>query len=248
MGSGPSESVVDSIMGGQPEEEPQESVVDPNVDQELPEPEYDAPEESQEPLPEGINTEMPSEELPAQEPLEPEEEEPQEASKTIPQKKKPTKKMKFKNYRYRTRMLKGSILPILFGLISFQMINSSRMQFPDYYELEPMFILAGFVLGFISISSITIMNLVKAKGDPKNGYKLNMKVGLVAYVPFIAIFLGITLFVSLSSGWKFATGFFLASIFPIIFIVAFEASSKGKFFIKEAVNDPSWGRKLIFKH
>jgi uncharacterized protein YbaR (Trm112 family) len=157
------------------------------------------------------------------------------------------RKMKFKNYRYRTRMIKGSLLPIIFGLISFQMINSSRLQFPDYYELEAMIILAGFILGFSTISSITAVYLIKAKKRDKKGYKMNMKVGVVAYLPFIAIFLGLTLFVSLSTGWKFATGFFLASVFPVLIVMLFEATSKGKFFVKEAVNDPSWGRKLVFK-
>jgi hypothetical protein len=157
------------------------------------------------------------------------------------------RKIKFKNYRYRTRMIKGSVLPIIFGLISFQMINSSRLQFPDYYELEPMIILAGFILGFSTISAITMVNLIKAKKSAKKGYKLNMKVGVIAYLPFIVIFMGLTLFVSLSTGWKFATGFFLASVFPILIVMLFEATSKGKFFVKEAVDDPSWGRKLVFK-
>lgn len=158
-----------------------------------------------------------------------------------------SRKRKFKNYRYRTRMIKGSLLPIIFGLISFQMINSSRLQFPDYYELEAIIILAGFILGFSTISAITTVNLIKAKKSTKKGYKLNMKVGVVAYLPFIAIFMGLTLFVSLSTGWKFATGFFLASIFPILIVMLFEATSKGKFFVKEAVDDPSWGRKLVFR-
>ena len=159
--------------------------------------------------------------------------------------KKPKKK--FKNYRYRTRMIKGSILPILFGVISFQMINSSRLQFPDYYELEAMMILMGFLLGFSIVSGITLVNLVKAKKNSKSGYQLSMKVGVVAYLPFLVIFLALTLFVSLSTGWKFATGFFLASIFPFLIVTMFEASSKGKFFVKEMVDDPSWGRKLVFK-
>jgi DNA-directed RNA polymerase subunit RPC12/RpoP len=157
------------------------------------------------------------------------------------------RRKKFKNYRYRTRMIKGSILPILFGIISFQMINSSRLQFPDYYELEAMMILMGFLLGFSIVSGITVANLIKAKKSSTNGYQLNMKVGIVAYLPFIVIFLALTLFVSLSTGWKFATGFFLASIFPFLIVTLFEASSKGKFFVKEMVDDPSWGRKLVFK-
>jgi hypothetical protein len=159
---------------------------------------------------------------------------------------KQKRKRKFKKYRYRTRMIKGSILPILFGVISFQMINSSRLQFPDYYELEAMMILMGFLMGVSIISIITVVNLIKAEKNSTEGFKLNSKVGVVAYLPFIVIFLSLTLFVSLSTGWKFATGFFLASIFPFLIITLFEVSSKGKFFVKEMVDDPSWGRKLIF--
>ena len=169
---------------------------------------------------------------------------------TVPQPtEEPVKKPKrvVKRYRYRTRMIKGSVLPIIFGVISLLMINSARTQFPDYYELEAMIILMGFLLGFSVISGITLLYLVKAKKSSDSGYKMNMMVGVVAYLPFIVIFLALTLFISLSTGWKFATGFFLASIFPILIITMFEATSKGKFFVKEMVNDPSWGRKLVFK-
>ncbi|UCE73818.1 MAG: hypothetical protein JSV56_12480 [Methanomassiliicoccales archaeon] len=155
-------------------------------------------------------------------------------------------KKRYSKYRYRTQMLKGCILPILYGVISLQLLNNYKLQFSDYIELEIMIILGGFILGFFAISSITIANLIRAKKNGKSGCNLNVKVGLVAYVPFIVILIALALFESIATAWKFSTGFFLAAIFPLIIVTLYETGSKGKFFVKELVGDSSQGRKLVF--
>jgi hypothetical protein len=156
------------------------------------------------------------------------------------------KKKNFSDYRYRSRMLKGSILPIIFGLISLQMLNSNVFQFPDYYEYKTTIILAGFILGFGVLSGITTANLVRAKKNPKNGCSMSMVMGFVGFLPFIIILLGLTFFDSLSTAWQFAVGFFFATIFPILIVTVVEAGSKGKFYVRELVGDSSFGRKLVF--
>jgi hypothetical protein len=156
------------------------------------------------------------------------------------------KKKNFSDYRYRSRMLKGSILPIIFGLISLQMLNSNVFQFPDYYEYKTTIILAGFILGFGVLSGITTANLVRAKRSPKNGCSMSIAMGFVGFLPFIVILLGLTFFDSLSTAWQFAVGFFFATIFPILIVSIVELGSKGKFYVRELVDDPSYGRKLVF--
>ncbi|UCE37992.1 MAG: hypothetical protein JSW00_01770 [Thermoplasmata archaeon] len=155
-------------------------------------------------------------------------------------------KERFSNYRYRTRMIKGSILPILFGVISIQMLNSYVYQFPYDFEHQVMIILGGFLLGFGAISGITIVNMIRAKKNPTNGIELKVLIGVVAYIPFILILMTLALFDSIYTAWQFSTGFFLASIFPILFVMLFELSSKGKFFVRELADDPSSKRKLVF--
>ena len=163
-------------------------------------------------------------------------------------KKKPAgkRKKKYSKYRYRTRLIKGSILPILFGVISIQMLNLYIYEFPGYFDYEIMMILGGFLLGFFSISGLTLANLIRAKGKGKIGCNLNIKVGFIVYIPFLIILFTLALFVSISTAWQFSTGFFLAAIFPILIVFTYEATSKGKFFVKEYANDPSKGRKLVF--
>lgn len=159
----------------------------------------------------------------------------------------PRKRKKiFKKYRYRTRLLKGSILPILYGIISIQMLNKYVYEFPGYFEYEMMIILTGFILGFGAISSITFSNLARAKKKGKKGCELNLKVGIIIFIPFIIILLILAFFFGISTAWQFSMGFFLAAIFPPLVVIIYEAGSKGKFFVRELKDDPSKGRKLIF--
>lgn len=174
-----------------------------------------------------------------------EEQEVEETEMALKQPHKKRKK-KFSKYRYRTRLLKGSILPILYGIISIQMLNKYIFEFPDYFEYEIMLILGGFLLGFGILSVVTLTNLIGAKKNPKKGRELKLKIGFIVFIPFLVILIGIALFLGISKAWQFSMGFFLAAIFPIIIVIIYEASSKGKFFVKEVKDDPSKGRKLVF--
>jgi hypothetical protein len=174
-----------------------------------------------------------------------EEQEVEETEKPLksPHKKRKTK---FSKYRYRTRILKGSILPILYGIISIQMLNKYIFEFPDYFEYEIMLILGGFLLGFGALTVVTVVNLVGAKKNPKKGRELKLRTGFIIYIPFLVILICIALFLGISKAWQFSMGFFLAAIFPILIVTLYEVSAKGKFFVKEMKDDPSKGRKLIF--
>jgi cation transport ATPase len=159
----------------------------------------------------------------------------------------PSKRKKiFKKYRYRTRLLKGSILPILFGVISIQMLSKTVYDFAGYYEYELIVILFGFLLGLGTLFVIIMPNLVRAKKSGKRGCELNTKLGIIALLPFLIILFTLVFFYSISIAWRFGTGFFFAAIFPPIIVVVYEAVSKGKFFVREAKDDPSKGRKLVF--
>ena len=154
-------------------------------------------------------------------------------------------KTKFTQVRYRTRILKGSFLPILFGLFSFSMLREATLEYPGAYKIETLYIIFGFLLGFGVMSGITIANVLSAKSNPVNGSKLHSHIGYVIFIPFIVIVIVFAFIEGIAIAWQFSIGFFLAAIFPALFVTIFELSSKKKFFVQEPIKSPAKGRKLI---
>jgi hypothetical protein len=167
--------------------------------------------------------------------------------KTVPGRVGTSKKEKarYSQVRYRTRILKGSFLPILFAIMSFLLLRSYVYNFQDYFEYKTLLILFGFLLGFVLMSGITISNVLRAKKNVQNGIQLNVNVGLAVIIPVLAIVFILAFLLSLSDAWQFSIGFFAASIFPALFVIIFEFTSKKKFFIQESLTIPSEKRKLI---
>lgn len=152
---------------------------------------------------------------------------------------------KYSQYRYLYRILKGSILPILYGVISFQMLNTIVLDFPDYYEINYQLIIIGFLLGFICTSGLIITNMIRAKKHPGVGIKLSSTISIAILIPFLIILITLAFNEGLALAWQFSTGFFLAMIFPWIIVLGYELSSKRKFFVQEVPDDPSAGRRLV---
>lgn len=152
---------------------------------------------------------------------------------------------KYSQYRYLYRILKGSILPILYGVISFQMLNRYVLDFPDYYEINYTLIIVGFLLGFGCTSGLIITNMIRAKKHPGVGIKLNSTIAIGICIPFLIILIVLAFNESLALAWQFSMGFFLAMIFPWIIVLGYEFSSKRKFFVQEVPDDPSAGRRLV---
>jgi len=161
-------------------------------------------------------------------------------------KKPPAKgKVRYSQYRYRTRILKGSILPILYFIFSFQMLSKYVYQYPDYYEYNTLMILIGFLLGLGAMAGMTIANLSRAKNNPVNGTTLKLTFGIAAFIPFLIILIILAFFLGIATAWQFSMGFFVAAIFPPLIVILYELTSKKKFFIQEALNEPSESKKLI---
>lgn len=169
----------------------------------------------------------------------------QKPKKTHPPAAKGKDKAKYFSIRYRTRILKGSILPILYGLLSIQMLRHYVLEFPDYYQYNIMLIVFGFLIGFGTMSGITLSNIIRTKNNPKRESTMNFMVGLAISIPLIVLVIGLALFIGLASAWQFSIGFFLAAIFPALFVILFELTTKNKFFIREAKDEPQKDRKLV---
>ena len=169
----------------------------------------------------------------------------QKPKKTHPPVAKGKDKTKYFSIRYRTRILKGSILPILYGLLSLQMLRHYVLEFPDYYQYNIMLIVFGFLIGFGTMSGITLSNIIRTKNNPKRESVMNIMVGLAISIPLIVLIIILALYLGLASAWQFSIGFFLAAIFPALFVILFELTTKNKFFIREAKDDPQKGRTLV---
>ena len=166
-------------------------------------------------------------------------------------------KPKFTQVRYRTRIIKGSFLPILFGIISLILLNNTVLQYPDYYKYETLLILFGFLLGIGSMIGVTASNLSRAKSKaPKGvnyaapgynpGINLSSMLGLAVFIPFIIINIVLALFFGLALAWQFSIGFFFAAIFPILIVLLYEVGSNGKFFVQESPEGEVEFRRLVF--
>jgi hypothetical protein len=170
----------------------------------------------------------------------------QKQKKTRPSMQKPKgEKDKYFEIRYRTRILKGSFLPFLYGIISVLMLRNYTMEFPEHYQIDVLLISLGFLIGFGAMSGVTLSNIIRTKNHPRSESKMNFSVGLAISIPFIIITVILALFKGLASAWQFSIGFFLAAIFPALFVILFEVFTKKKFFIRETEDEPEKGRKLV---
>jgi Mn2+/Fe2+ NRAMP family transporter len=100
-------------------------------------------------------------------------------------------------------------------------------------------------MGLALLSGVTLTNLMKAKQRPKLGVQLNINTGLISIIPLLAIVIIIASVWSLAQAWQFSIGFFLTAIFPALFVLLIEFTSKKKFFIQESLDNPNEKRKLI---
>ena len=155
-------------------------------------------------------------------------------------------KIKYSQYRYRTSLLKGTFLPILFMVMSFLMLNNAVYEFQGFFEYDMNMILFGLVLGLVIMIGIPIANAARAKNKPNTGTSLNVLAGVVIVLVYIVADVAIAMFINLALAWQFSMGFFAAAFFPALIIGLYEIASKGKLYIQEPPDDVKEERKLVF--
>jgi hypothetical protein len=166
-----------------------------------------------------------------------------------PKKKKHGKKSKKKdvvNHRYLIRIVKGSILPILYALMSIYMLQKYVLEYPKEYDYEVIILAIGFILGIGTMSGMAVVNMLRAKKKAKTGITLQLKTGFIIYAPIFIIFVVLALFWGIATVWQFSIGFFATAVFPLLLVLLFELTSKGKFFVQETTQGVGKGSKLIF--
>jgi hypothetical protein len=159
---------------------------------------------------------------------------------------KKSKKKDVVNHRYLIRIVKGSILPILYALMSIYMLQKYVLEYPKEYDYEVIILAIGFVLGLGTMSGMALVNMLRAKKKARTGIELHLKTGFIIYAPIFVIFVVLALFWGIATVWQFSIGFFATAIFPLLLVLLIELTSKGKFFVQETLEGAGKGNRLVF--
>jgi len=145
---------------------------------------------------------------------------------------------------YVMRIVKGSIFPVLYVVISLQLLRRYTFEYSEYYIFEPRYILLGFALGAISLLLISARGMLRAR-------RLRMPIALsdrgvvVGVGLFLAVSIFLAFFYSLSAAWQFSIGFFAAGLLTPLLGFALEKGGRGTFWVKEPGEDESAGKRLL---
>jgi len=145
---------------------------------------------------------------------------------------------------YVTRIVKGSIFPVLYVVISLQLLRRYTFEYPEYYDFRPMYLLIGFALGAVSLLLISARGMLRAR-------RLRMPIALsdrgvvVGVGLFLAVSIFLAIFYGLSYAWQFSIGFFAAGLLTPLLGFALEKGGKGTFWVKEPREDEGTGKRLL---
>jgi hypothetical protein len=153
---------------------------------------------------------------------------------------------KLREYRYRTRILKATLLPIIFSVMSVLMLYNYVTEFEPYFGWDLQIIIAGFAIGFIVMGGLVVTNMRRAKRA--GAYSAKQWYGAVIILAFVVPYAYFILFVNPSSAWRFSIGYFLSALLTPLVVVSYEAFADGKFYIEEEDVDDRLTRTLVFRH
>lgn len=153
---------------------------------------------------------------------------------------------KIREYRYRTRILKATILPVIFAVMSIWMLYNYVNSYEPYFTYDFNIILPGFLVGFIVITGFVVANMRKAKRD--GSYAAKQRYGLVIILAFLVPYAYLILFIDPAQAWRFSIGYFASAVVTPIVVGAYESLSDGKFYVLEEEVDDRLTRTLVFRH
>lgn len=152
---------------------------------------------------------------------------------------------KIREYRYRTRIIKSMILPLIFSIMSVLMLNSYVTVFDPYFSFDFELIATGFLIGAVVMSGFVMANMRIAKKE--GSYVARQRYGVLIILAFLVPYLYLILFVAPAQAWRFSIGYFLSAVLTPIVVMAYESLSDGKFFIQEEEVDDRLTRTLVFR-
>jgi len=150
----------------------------------------------------------------------------------------------FSQHRYWARIAKGCVLPLLYTIVSLFMLRNYVTTFSDRFDYEVTIILAGTALGLLTMTGLTVFNIVRARKDRKKGAKLETYVMISAFSPILIIVIVMALFMGLWTVWQFSIGFFATTLVPPVLVLILEQALKGQFFVRE-FERPAGSKSLV---
>ena len=157
----------------------------------------------------------------------------------------PLAERKLREYRYRTRILKAMILPLLFSLMSFWMLYSYVTGYEPYFSYHFEIIISGFILGLLVTSGLVIFYMTRAKRS--GSYPARQLYGIILILVFLVPYLYLMLFIAPADAWRFSLGYFLSAMLSPLAVIIFESYANGKFYVQEEEVDNRLTRTLVFK-
>jgi peptidoglycan/LPS O-acetylase OafA/YrhL len=157
----------------------------------------------------------------------------------------PVAEKKVREYRYRTRIIKAALLPVLFSLMSFLMLNNYVTGYEPYFTYDFDVIAAGFAIGMVVTTGFLIANMRVARRD--GSYPSRQKNSIVIILAFLVPYVYLMMFVNLSLAWKFSIGYFFSAVLTPIVVMVYESHARGKFFVQEEEVDDRLTRTLVFR-
>ncbi len=134
---------------------------------------------------------------------------------------------------YMMRWAKVSFFPLLYIIISFQLLRRYIYEYGEYYEYNTMYMLLGLLVGVVTLMLFATLTMLKAKRRRGQPVLLREKSSFIGIGVFLAISLFLAFQYGLSYAWQFSMGFLASGLLIVLIGLAIERSSKGTFWVKD---------------
>jgi hypothetical protein len=145
---------------------------------------------------------------------------------------------------YLIGILKGSFFPLLYVLISVQLLRRYLFEYEQYYDFEPLYLMVGFVLGAITLLLISAQGMLRAR-RARSPVALGDRGVLVGVGLFVVVSVALAFLYGLAYAWQFSIGYFAAGLLTPLVGYALEKGSRGTFWVKEPTERDSSRRRYL---
>ncbi len=145
---------------------------------------------------------------------------------------------------YLIGVLKGSFFPLLYVLISVQLLRRYLFEYDQYYNFEPLYLLVGFVLGAITLLLIAAQGMLRAR-RMRSPVALGDRAVVVGVGLFVVVSVALAFLYGLAYAWQFSIGYFAAGLLTPLLGFAIERGSKGTFWVKEPTERDSSHKRFL---
>jgi hypothetical protein len=142
---------------------------------------------------------------------------------------------------YVMRWAKVSFFPLLYFIISMSLLRKIQYEYAEYYDYAPFYIILGLLVGTIFLVLAATGTMLRAKRVRKP-ILLKGKATWLGLLVFIGISSYLAITAGLTYAWLFSIGFLAAGLLIVGIGFMLEKSGKGMFWVKDPVegSDKRW--------